>query len=216
MKLNQLIEAKYAKSAPQHTGFSIEKVVKMFFDYQDNPNFEPNDDREFSPKHGLYIEDNQGNGIDWLILRSDGKWFALNVHQSSDWEVTPSNLKVYQTSLVYESYLTEAKYAGQNKSQYTNLPAEKVVKMFFDFNEELTRETIEDVPGFHNEKFFELKPGLSGTYIRGGTDNAYSMHQFVDLFLADDGWHVLDDATEYPTDPSEMTIHMTAPLYSKR
>jgi len=112
--------------------------------------------------------------------------------------------------------LFEVKYAGQNRPQYTNLSAEKVVKLFFDYNKDLTQEYIDDVPGFHDERFFELKAGLSGKYLRGGTDTHYDIGPYVDLFFAKDGWHVLDDSNEYPTDPSEMIIHTTAPLYAKR
>jgi len=110
--------------------------------------------------------------------------------------------------------LFEVKYAGRNRPQYVNLSAEKVVSMFFVYNEDLTQEFIDDVPGFHDEKFFTPKDGLTVQYVRG--DDHHDLGPYVDLFLAKDGWHVLDNGDEYPTDPSEMIIHTTAPLYAKR
>jgi len=84
MKISQLIEAKYAgNNKPQYTGFSAEKVVQTFFEFDAEE--EVDEDvfqKTFYPKEGLYITDDlththedPGNPVIWLVLRH-GQWYS--------------------------------------------------------------------------------------------------------------------------------------------
>ncbi|KKM24898.1 hypothetical protein LCGC14_1600460 [marine sediment metagenome] len=101
MKLNQLIEAKYADvNKPQYRNFSAEKVIETFFtldseDEVDTDVFQ----KSFYPKKGLYIQDDvDEDQVQWIVLR-DGQWYSYvgrdEVH------VNPAKFKIDMKRAVY-------------------------------------------------------------------------------------------------------------------
>ena len=101
MKLGQILEAKYATDEnPQYTGFSANKVIERFFDF--NSEEEVDEDlfqKTFSPKNGLYIEDGEeGDQVNWLVLRND-EWYSYvgrdEIH------VNPAKFKIDMKRAVY-------------------------------------------------------------------------------------------------------------------
>ncbi len=106
MKIKQLLEAKYAEDEnPQHTGFSSEKVIKMFFDFEEDISDlerHPGNPRHFSPKDGLVIFDRSGSNIEWLVLHDKRKWIAIDNNTGEDWSVDPSTFIISKTKLIYK------------------------------------------------------------------------------------------------------------------
>lgn len=110
MKIKQIIEAKYAEDKnPQHTGFTTDKVIKMFFDFEDEISDlerNPGGPIHFSPKDGLVVYDREGNTIDWLVLhdnvKSKWKWNAIDNNTGEDWSVDPSTFIISKTKLIYK------------------------------------------------------------------------------------------------------------------
>jgi len=101
MKLGQLLETKYAADEkPQFTGFSAEKVVEMFFNFDSEDEVDTDVfQKTFFTKKGLYIEDDvDGDAVKWLVLR-DGQWFSYvgrdEVH------VDPAKFKIDMKRAVY-------------------------------------------------------------------------------------------------------------------
>ncbi len=118
MKLNQLIEAKYAKGKAQFSNLSSEKVIGKFFDEdveisrEHAEGYDENDHlfgaRFFYVKSGLVVyDDRHGDNISNVVaLRKGksryGKWITINHEEETEWEVNPSKFKIHMKTLVYE------------------------------------------------------------------------------------------------------------------
>ena len=108
MKIKQLIEAKYAEDEnPQYTNLTSEKVVKMFFDFEEDISDlrrNPGNPRHFSPKEGLVVRDRSVNDISWLVIHDEKnwKWIALDNNTGEDWSVDPSTFIISKTKLIYK------------------------------------------------------------------------------------------------------------------
>ncbi len=102
MKINQLIEAKYAaNNKPQYSGFSAERVVQTFFDFNDEEEVDVDVfQKTFSPKEGLYITDDvDGEPVTWLVLQ-DGLWSSY-VGSEGEIQVNPAKFSIDMKSPVY-------------------------------------------------------------------------------------------------------------------
>ncbi len=102
MKLDQLIETKYVgDEKPQFTNLSAEKVIEMFFDFNDEEEVDVDVfQKSFSPKKGLYIVDDvDGDPVTWLILR-DGSWFSY-VGSEGEVHANPAKFKIDMKRAIY-------------------------------------------------------------------------------------------------------------------
>ena len=113
MKIQQLLEAKYAKGKAQFSNLSSEKVVGKFFDEDIEQSKEAAEDygkdeylfgaRFFYVKSELVVyDDRHEESISNVIAKRNGKWITTNYEGENEWEVIPSKFKVYMQTLVYE------------------------------------------------------------------------------------------------------------------
>ncbi len=113
MKIQQLIEAKYATGKPQFSNLSSEKVVGKFFDEDVEMSREHAEDYEekdyffgarfFYVKSGLVVYDDKlDESISNVTAMRDGKWITTDYEGETEREVTPSKFKVHMQTLVYE------------------------------------------------------------------------------------------------------------------
>ena len=102
MKLNQLIETKYADvNKPQYRNISAEKVIETFFNFDSEDEVDTDVfQKTFFPKEGLYIEDDvDGDVVTWIVLR-DGQWFSY-VGSEGETHVNPAKFKIDMKRAVY-------------------------------------------------------------------------------------------------------------------
>ena len=118
MKIQQLIEAKYATGKPQFSNLSSEKVIGKFFDEdveQSKEAYEEYDKddhlfgaRFFYVKSGLVVyDDRHGEHINNVVLypkkgRKKSKWATIDHEEETEWEVNPAKFKIHMKTLVYE------------------------------------------------------------------------------------------------------------------
>ena len=101
MKINQLIETKYADvNKPQYRNFSAEKVVDMFFTFDSEDEVDTEVfQKSFYTKKGLYVEDDvDGDVVTWLVLR-DGQWYSYAGREEV--HVDPAKFKIDMKRAVY-------------------------------------------------------------------------------------------------------------------
>ncbi len=104
--------------------------------------------------------------------------------------------------------LTEVQYAGKNEAQYTGLPAKKIIKLFFDWDEHESKEYAEEYEGsdyFHNANIFYPKSGL---YV----EDEYG-EQINNLYVLKNGKIISvdheQDGTQMDIDPSHLFVYRT-------
>jgi len=113
MKLNQLLETKYATGKPQFSNLSSEKVIGKFFDEDvgQSEEYSDEDDRDhhlfgarfFYVKSGLVVyDDMHSENISNVVAKRNGKWITINHEEETEWEVNPAKFKIHMKTLVYQ------------------------------------------------------------------------------------------------------------------
>ncbi len=114
--------------------------------------------------------------------------------------------------------LHEAKLAS-HKPQYSNLSDEKVVQMFFDEDEEQSREAVEEYDpsdSLYGVRYFYVKSGLVVNDNRGD-DNISNVQLYPSKGKKKGKWASQNHEaeTEWEVKPSEFEVDMTQPVYRK-